>query len=118
MLAEGGRDAAQARLAATHADRRGHALVPVLLHDIATVDVVGAGQGLVDRLDRAGGKASSRQRIAERRPTGRAERPAASSGSRSGSAAGSLNTAASSARKASRLAPRSVLRAKRRSAAS
>src|ERR1700692_4330111 len=47
VLAEGGWDAAQARLGALHTDRRGHALVPILFDDIAAVDGVRAGQSLV-----------------------------------------------------------------------
>src|SRR6201999_904541 len=66
VLAELRRRAAQARLAALHADRRGDALVPVFGDHIAAVDGVLIGQRLVDLLHRAYGEAGGKQAIAER----------------------------------------------------
>src|ERR1700687_6355444 len=57
VLAEIRRHAAQAGLAALHADRRGDPLVPVLFDDVATMDSMGAGQRLVDPLHRSGRQA-------------------------------------------------------------
>src|SRR6478752_4263332 len=54
MRAEGRRGAAQARLAALHADGGGDPLVPILFDDVAAMDGVRAGQRLIDRLHRPG----------------------------------------------------------------
>src|SRR3979409_2469642 len=64
MLAEFRRGVAQACLGAFKTDRRGDPLVPVLFDDVATMDGVGAGERLVDRLHPA-------RRPAGGRPGGR-----------------------------------------------
>src|ERR1700728_4180202 len=65
VLAEFWRNAAQARLAAVETDRRSHAFVPVLFEDIATMDGVSIGQGLVDRLYRSGRQSGREQPVAQ-----------------------------------------------------
>src|SRR5258708_36459141 len=65
MFAEFWRHAAQRCLAARKPDRRGYALVPVLFDHIATMDGVGIGQRLVDRLHRSGGQAGIEQPVAQ-----------------------------------------------------
>src|ERR1700716_3852653 len=97
MLAEFRRGVAQACLGAFETDRRAAPLEPVLFDDVATMDGVGAGERLVDRLHRSGRQASGEQAIAQRLGFVLTEH------------------AASSARSASRLAMRSLLRAKRAS---
>src|SRR3982075_2548561 len=66
MLAGFRRGVAQACLGAFETDRRGDPLVPVLFDDVATMDGVGAGERLVDRLHRSGRQASGEQAIAQR----------------------------------------------------
>src|SRR5579871_1113509 len=66
VLAELRRRAAQARLAALHADRRGDALVPVPGDHIAAVNGVVVGQRLIDLLHRSDGQAGGKQAVAER----------------------------------------------------
>src|ERR1700761_350887 len=66
VLAELRRRAAQARLAALHADRRGGAPVPVLRNHIAAVEGVIVGQRLIDLLHWANGQAGGKHSVAER----------------------------------------------------
>src|SRR5690348_9408041 len=66
MLAELGRGTAQARFAALQPDRRSNALVPIPCDDIAAVNGVRAGQGLIDGLHRPGRQSRCQQAIAER----------------------------------------------------
>src|SRR3954452_2853216 len=73
VLAEFRRQAPQARLAAVEPDRRRHALVPILLDNIAARDRVRVGQCLVDLLHGAGGQARGEQAIAQRLSRTRAE---------------------------------------------
>src|SRR5581483_3343626 len=66
VLAEFRWGAAQARPGAVEADRRGHALVPILLDHIAAVDGVRIGQRLVDLLHWTRRQPRGEQAVAER----------------------------------------------------